>query len=215
MKIVSINKYKWGSDNMNKRIESLLNKLTSNPAKDYTITQIEDLANQVLKDCDFDNIFGATPIVKIANCFDFSCFKADNMPNDISGNIFVGSTAKSIYNTDKVIIVGNDEEYEHQRFIIAHELAHYLIDYIGSPESRDHNLLFTKTYPKNDHHSEEEIRADRFAAELLMPSKLFTKQYIKAAEASDFNTKYIISYLATFFKTKKSSIEKRISEVIL
>lgn len=215
MKIVSINKYKWGSDNMNKKIESLLNKLTSNPAKKYSITQTEDLANQVLKDCEFDNIFGATPIVKIANCFDFSCFKADNMPNDISGNIFVGGTTKSIYKTDKVIIVGSTEEYEHQRFIIAHELAHYLIDYIGSPESRDLNLLFTKTYPKNDHHSEEEIRADRFAAELLMPSKLFIRQYVKAMEAFDYNKKYTISFLATFFKTKKSSIARRIDEVII
>ena len=75
-------------------------------------------------------------------------------------------------------------------------------------------MLFSKTYPKINHSSDEEIRADRFAAELLMPSELFLRKYIKAMEASDFNKKYIVSYLATFFKTKKSSIIKRIDEVI-
>jgi len=200
---------------METKVEILEKKLFSNSSKLYTIEQTEQLARDVLCACEFNDIIGATPIIKIANYFGFSCLKANNMPDNISGNIFVGGTTKSIYNTDKVIIVGSDEEYAHQRFIIAHELGHYLIDYIGSPESENPSLLFTKTYPKVNHCSEKEIRADRFAAELLMPSKLFTKQYIKAAEASDFNKKYIVSYLSTFFKTKKSSIERRINEVTL
>ena len=54
----------------------------------------------------------------------------------------------------------------------------------GSPEFKNPNLLFSKTYPKINHSSDEEIRADRFAAELLMPSELFLRKYIKAMEAS-------------------------------
>lgn len=215
MKIVNINDYRWRSDDMSTKAEVLVRELSSNPAKKYTIEQTEQLARRVLCDCEFNNIIGATPIVKIANCFGFSCLKAENMPDDISGNIFIGGTTKSVYNTDKVIIVGNNEEYAHQRFIIAHELAHYFIDYIGSTEFKNPNLLFSKTYPKINHSSDEEIRADRFAAEILMPSELFLKKYIKAMEASDFNKKYTISYLATFFKTKKSSVQRRIDEVIL
>lgn len=214
MKIINIDKHKRRSDNMKTKAEILVKDLSSNPAKNYTIEQTEDLARRVLRDCEFDNIIGATPIVKIANCFGFSCLKAENMPDDISGNIFIGGTTELLYNTSKVIIVGNNEEYAHQRFIIAHELAHYFIDYIGSPEFKNPNLLFSKTYPKINHSSDEEIRADIFAAELLMPSELFLRKYIKAMEASDFNKKYIVSYLATFFKTKKSSIIKRIDEVI-
>lgn len=196
------------------KVEAIINKLNSNSAKNYSIKQTEELAKQILQDCGFDHVVGATPIIKIANTFGFLCLKAENIPKDISGNIFVGGTTKDIYNSDKVIIVGCDEAYEHQRFIIAHELAHYLLDYLGSPESKNPKLLFSKTYPKTNHCSNEEIRADRFAAELLMPAKLFLKQYVKAMEVSDFNKKYTVSYLATFFKTKRSSIERRIDEVI-
>lgn len=202
MKIFSIDSYKQRKGDIMKT-ETLLKDLSVNPARNYTIRQTEDLARRVLHDCGFDNIMGATPIVKIANCFGFSCYKAENIPQEISGNIFVGGTTESIYNTDKVIIVGYNEEYEHQRFIIAHELAHYLIDYIGSAESKDKRLLFSKAYHKNNSFSEEEVRADRFAAELLMPAELFLKKYVKAMEASDFNKTYTISYLATFFRTKK------------
>lgn len=211
MEIININKHRWRNT---MKIDEIINNLKSNPAKNYSIEQTEDLAKQILKDCGFDNVSGATPIIKIANILGFLCLKAENIPEDISGNIFVGGTTKDIYNSDKVIIVGCDEEYEHQRFIIAHELAHYLLDYLGSIESKNPRLLFSKTYPKANHCSDEEIRADRFAAELLMPSKLFLKQYVKAMEASDFNRKYTVSYLATFFKTKISSIERRIDEVI-
>lgn len=213
VKIIDIKMYKRGNDNMN--TETLIKDLSINPAKNYTIEQSEDLARRVLRDCEFNHIIAATPIVKIANCFGFSCLKAENMPDDISGNIFVGGATKSIYKSDKIIIVGYNEEYEHQRFIIAHELAHYLIDYLGSNESKNPNILFTRTYPKKNHHSDEEVRADRFAAELLMPSDIFQEKYFKAMEASDYNRKYTILYLANFFQTKKSSIKRRIDEVIL
>lgn len=215
MKIININDYKWRSDDMNTKAEALVEELSTKSAKNYTISQTEQLAKRVLCDCEFDHIIGAIPIVKIANCFGFSCLKAENMPNDISGNIFVGGATKSIYKSGKIIIVGCNEEYEHQRFIIAHELAHYLIDYIGSNESKNPNILFTRTYPKENHHSGEEIRADRFAAELLMPSDIFQEKYFKAMEASDYNRKYTILYLSNFFQTKKSSIKRRIDEVII
>ena len=215
MKIINMNNYKRRSNDMKTKAKNLVNELFDNPAKNYTIEQAENLAKRVLSACEFCNINGAIPIVKISNCYDFSCLKAGNIPNDISGNIFVGGNTESIYNTDKIIIVGSDEEYEHQRFIIAHELAHYFIDYIGSPESQDSNLLFSRTYPKKNHSlNQDEVRADRFAAELLMPSDLFLKIYVKAMEIYDCNRKHVISYLSTFFKTKRSSIERRIDEVI-
>lgn len=215
MKIIDINQKKIilkGS--LNLMYENLINELKSNPANEYTIQEAEELARRILKDGGYDNIIGPTPIIKIANNLGFSCFSASNMPEDISGNIFVGGTTKELYDSNQAIIVGKTEEPGHQRFIVAHELAHYLIDYLGSEESKNIGLLFSKTYPKHNHNSEEEIRADRFAAELLMPSELFLKTYIKAMEIYDYNKKNVISYLSTFFKTKKSCIERRIDEVI-
>lgn len=198
-------------DKMNKN--TLILKLEEQPANNYTIAQAENLAREVLKICGYDSLAGAIPINKVANNFGFRCVKA-TVPEHISGNIFVGGTTEEIYKSDKVIVVGNTEDPKHQRFIIAHELAHYLIDYIGSNISKNPNLLFTETYLKINHNDEKEMRADRFAAELLMPSTIFLKQFLKVAEACDYNRDYIITYLSSFFKTKKSSIERRIIEVL-
>jgi len=198
-------------DKMNKN--TLVSKLEEQPGKSYTITQAEDLAKDVLKICGYDKLVGAIPIIKVANNFGFRCVKA-TVPEHISGNIFVGGTTENIYKSDKVIVVGDNEDPKHQRFIIAHELAHYLMDYIGSDKSKNPNLLFSETYLKENHDNDKEMRADRFAAELLMPSMIFLKQFLKVAEACDYNRNYIISYLSNFFKTKKSSIERRIIEVL-
>ena len=184
-------------------------------ASSYTIREAEKLAKQVLEMGGYEDIVGPTPIVKIAEQFGFTTFEERTLPENVSGNIYVGGTTWDIYNTDKVIVVGEDEEFFHQRFIIAHELAHYLMDYLGSDISQKQSILFSRDYPKSDHDSEVEIRADRFAAELLMPAKEFARQYIKAMEVSDYNKRYAVAYLSNFFRTKRSSIERRIEEVIL
>ena len=195
--------------------EELVSQLRENPANLYTVKEAEKLADRVLEQGGYEDVVGATPIVKIAEQFGFTTYKERTLPEDVSGNIYVGGTTRDIYNTDKVIVVGEDEEYFHQRFIIAHELAHYLMDYLGSDKSQNQSILFSRAYPKSNHDSEVEIRADRFAAELLMPAKEFARQYIKAMEAYDYNKRYAMAYLSDFFKTKKSSIERRIEEVIL
>lgn len=196
---------------MNK--DTLINGLAPSPKKSYTVREAEELAKSVLKDCGYDNFVGAIPIIKIANSFGFLCIKAKDMPKDTAGNIFVGGATKDSYGADKVIVVGYSEDPKHQRFIIAHELAHYLMNYLGNEELQKQQLLFSKAYLKKKH-NEEELCPDRFAAELLMPSEIFLKQFIKVLEACDYNKEYAILYLSNLFETKISSIEKRISEVI-
>lgn len=38
-------------------------------------------------------------------------FRERTFPENVSGNIYVGGTTRDTYNTDKVIVVGGDEEY--------------------------------------------------------------------------------------------------------
>lgn len=199
---------------MYKNYNELIEDLSKRQPNTYDIRNAEKLADIILELIGYDRLAGATPIVNIAKDFGFTVFRENNIKNNISGNIFIGGTTKFIYNTDKVIIVGDNEEYFHQRFIIAHELAHYLMDYLGSQSSNNPTLLFSRAYEKSGHDAPEEIRADRFAAELLMPAEKFCKHYIKAMKASNFNERYTMAYLSNYFETKKSSIEKRINEVI-
>ena len=73
--------------------------------------------------------------------------------------------------------------------------------------------LVRRAYLKINHDSIEEKRADRFAAELLMPKKIFLSQYIKAMKKSNYNDDYTITYLSELFKVKESCIKRRIQEV--
>ena len=48
------------------------------------------------------------------------------------GNIYVGGTTKKLYGHDKIIIARKMRTLLTGRFIIAHELGHYLMDCVGS-----------------------------------------------------------------------------------
>lgn len=193
--------------------EQLIQDLKGMSANKFVIREAEELADRLLREGGYFGNVGATPVVTIANNLGFTSFKEDIKDKNVSGNIFVGGTTKEVYGVDKVIIVGSDEVYEHQRFIIAHELAHYLMDYPGSEAYDDPRKIFTETYLKVKHDSMREIRADRFAAELLMPKEVFLDQYIKHMIWFDYNRERTISRLSKIFKTKKSSIVRRISEI--
>lgn len=193
--------------------EELIQKLKEVSANKYVIREAEELADRLLREGGYFGNVGATPVVTIANKLGFKAFKEDISDENISGNIFVGGTTEEVYGVDKVIVVSSNEEHAHQRFIIAHELGHYLMDYLGGRDHEDENKLFAKTYPKISHDSPEEIRADRFAAELLMPREVFSSQYMKAMIVFDFDNSVVIKKLAAIFAVKESSIRRRIEEI--
>lgn len=51
--------------------------------------------------------------------------------------------------------------------------------------------------------SSEEVLADRFAAELLMPTRLFLQKYLNIMNYSKQDIDYTITYLSTYFEVKK------------
>lgn len=91
---------------------------------------------------------------------------------------------------------------------MAYELAYYLINYVGREKYYDKNYTFSKAYSKIKHNSFDEIRADKFANELLMPKKIFLEQYLKAIKKSDYNNEYIITYLSYFFYVEQSCVKE-------
>lgn len=207
-------RYATGKKRGKSMYEKLVSRLKAAPAKKYVVQEAEILADEVLEIYGHVGKSAPTPIVRIAHDFGFATYKAKDIPDDISGNIFIGGSTKKDYGTDKVIIVGEDEPLPHQRFIVAHELAHYLMDYIGNEEYQRDGAVFSRTYPKVNHDSQEEIRADRFAAELLMPKRVFLAEYVKAMKKSDYSKEYTIPYLAKLFNTKESCVQRRIREVL-
>ena len=186
--------------------QDLVSNLQSNLA-----VNPEELADTILKIGNYFNIQAPPPIVNIAQDFGFSVFLQPNMNPNESGNIYFAGTTANYYHSNKVIIVSDQIEYFHQRFIVAHELGHYLMDYLNNPEySNNPKKLFTKPYYNN---KQNDSQADKFAAELLMPQHLFARQYIKAVERY-YDRCYTMSYLSSFFKVTKSLIKRHIKEII-
>lgn len=179
---------------------------------EFSLTEITGYARKILKYADYYYYQASTPINRIAEDFGIIPYRVNEFQEDISGVIYVGGTTQKIYGSDKVILVDKNEPHKHQRFVIAHEIAHYLFDCLSDAKYNDSRYLFEETYPKKNHDSPKEFRADRFAAELLMPTEFFIKQYNLAVEEKN-NYMFTVRYLSDFFETKISSIEKRIREV--
>ncbi|MCM1233776.1 MAG: ImmA/IrrE family metallo-endopeptidase [Ruminococcus flavefaciens] len=194
------------------KCQELLNHLEKMNADnhEYSLVEIRNIANNILSMMS-KNYSGrcATPIVKIAKLFDFKTYK--EYLNE-SGDININGTTKEKYGHDKVILVNRNEELYHQRFVVAHELAHYLFDFLGNSTYTDKNILFADTYEKDKHETPQEKRANTFAAEIMMPKELFIQQY-NIARREEKNHMFIVMYLSRYFETSIESIEKRIKEV--
>lgn len=54
---------------------------------------------------------------------------------------------------------------------------------------------------------------DKFAAELLIPSRLFLQKYINIMDYSRNDIGYTVTYLSVYFEVEKDKIIKRIDEL--
>lgn len=200
-----------------KMYEELIRRLKENGNREYSISEVENIANEILVEGGRENIIGDIPIVKIVEEFGFTPYNESRLKDDVSGNIYIGGTTKDVYGQDNVMVVGKNEVLFHKRFILAHELAHYLFDYLGDVEYTEHpELLFSRAYLKGGHGGDiSERRADRFAAELLMPARTFLVLFIRAMEAFSNDKALVVDWLSRYFKTKQSSVLRRIEELNL
>lgn len=174
----------------------------------YTVKEAAEVADRILCFTNYDH--RETPIQSILAEFGIHIFGADEFDDDISGIMYINSPS-----CGNCIFTDKNEPFGHQRFVAAHELGHYLFDYVCEP--RYANCFFRHTYLKNYSHSEKDRRADCFAAELLMPKDVFVEQYQKILYDERYapirTSLFIEEYLANYFHVKKSSVEKRINEI--
>lgn len=213
MKIIIFKNYKRLGDIMND-IQKFENDLIINNKKNvfYTKNDIDTIAQNLLEIFNVKDKKTSIPIVKIAKAFNFKTY-SETLPEKLSGDIYINGETTEEYGHNKIILVNKIEHFFHQRFVIAHELAHYFFDFLGKDEYTNPNIKFSDTYYKDKHETLEEKRANRFAASLLMPEKIFIEQYY-IAKNEDSSDLFAIFYLSQFFQTPTDSIEKRIMEVV-
>lgn len=118
----------------------------------------ESAAAAVLKNVMWPGTLPIDP-ARIANCYDIKV---------IRDHTLVGSTNSGRCLIDdegnRIIIVNEADSYQRQRFTIAHELGHALLDGEGI-----HNR--TETSYNLGNYRENEAKVNRFAAALLMPEE--------------------------------------------
>ncbi|AKG07771.1 hypothetical protein AAX06_05945 [Moraxella bovoculi] len=84
-------------------------------------------------------------------------FSYESLDEGISGSINYDKTNECFH-----IKVNNNKHIHHQRFTLAHELGHYALSH---GEKYDNE----KTLFRNGHSDPDEVEANAFAAEILMP----------------------------------------------
>lgn len=179
-----------------------VHKRRKDEGKEYTITEMKPLAESFLESTGYYGD-GAVPIVKIAQECGFKVIWGIMKDKKMSGFISVEKNDENIPIEEKVIGINKMDELGHQRFVIAHELAHYLLDYDTKEKS------YFDTYIKNSHKTLKEHIANTFAANLLMPAKYFVLQ-LDEKITMDEN----VNRWADYFDVQKKSVRKRISEVM-
>ncbi len=116
----------------------------------------------------------------------------------------IGCEARIIGHGDRAFItVSSTSQRPRQRFSAAHELGHWMCDR-GKVAFACTQAMFVSDW----YHENPETRANRFAAELLLPRKLFTKD--ARAREMTFST---VSELADRYQTSLTATAIRLVEL--
>lgn len=187
-----------GRDRSNMKNE-LLNKIKKS---NLNIKNMEEISNVLIEHYRVTSF--PIPIIEIMKDMGFNIYKHE-LENNLSGYIAINDELKSVIGTSKIVCVNEQDNVGHQRFTVAHELAHYLFDY-------KENEPYFNTYKTTENSTNKsEIRANKFAANLLMPKNLFIDEY-NNIKNRDIN---MLAYLADRFKVSSKAIEKRMEELKL
>ena len=148
------------------------------------------------------------PIIELAKIMGFKIYTAKFKDRNLSGTIGISKKLVNRYKSDKVIILNNQDTDEHILFTLCHELAHYIYDY----ESNAHNE-YSNTYRTNEAINAKEMRANRFAASLLMPKESFKEAYSELSNNID-DKNIIVQGLSDAFNAPKTAVRIRMKEVL-
>lgn len=173
--------------------------------------RIEEVCDKVLKQFDYNG--GEVDIIALAKMLGFTIGMSP-LPESEDGFIIVDKKQDSInkifnINSDKIICVNSERTLKEKKFILAHELGHYLLHYQGTQyEERGYFAHRENIKGKND----DENDVDYFAACLLMPSKYFKDKFVMLRKKYSIGDCIIL--LSEYFNTPLQSVLRRIDEVI-
>lgn len=193
----------------------ITNELKDTKTKKYKFSTITEYANRILS---VNKRKSYTLIFTITNKFGIKLY-SKKMKSNIYGCIKINGDTKQEYGYEKVILVNNiiNDEYI-QRVIVAHLLAYYLFDYLGSKNQRNDECYYAEYM--NQNYQIEEV-ANRFKLDILMPKKIFINQCSVAHRGAKefgyegvYESLFIERYLSKFFKVPNNMVMARINDLL-
>ena len=134
------------------------------------------------------------------------------MDDEISGMLV--PVKKPVNGKSWVIVVNNDHVPVRKRFTIAHELGHLLLHGYTTPHADKGFRVRMRSNASSDGTIAEEIEANRFAAELLMPTDFLLKRLLALnVDYADEDDEELKS-LAAEFKGSRQALIIRVSELL-
>ena len=129
-------------------------------------TPAEQRAIEVLRDAGITDV--PVPVDEIAL----------SLGADLTYEAYDGEVSGMIYRFDDHAVIGVNSTHPptRQRFTVAHEIAHYVM-HAGQPMFVDR---FARVNWRNGESNQEEIEANQFAAELLMPRQFVARDVERA-----------------------------------
>ena len=145
------------------------------------------------------------PVEDIIRAMGFSLYSSTTLKPNISAIIALDKGMIDKFQNDKIVVANRNDTVPHQRFAIAHEIAHFIFDCEEDKE-------FYDTYNTDTEYSQypSEKRANLFAAELMMPYSDF-KAYIEKYK-DEYSNDILLSKISEFFGVPKTSVAKRYLE---
>lgn len=113
-----------------------------------------------------------------------------------------------------LIGINSNETYSRQRFTIAHELAHFLLEKNKDTFIDEENKISYRSYFHENGKNSNEIIADKFAAYLLMPRNMLKKDFIKIEMKGIFQENDL-EYLAEKYVVSKEAMRYRLANLNL
>lgn len=166
--------------------------------------RIQSIVAEILDDCRIRR--PAVDVEKIANKLDLKIIKAKT-DDDISGFLRRGTGSGA-----GVIGVNASHHNNRQRFTIAHEIGHHIL-HAASPFHVDVRFrAFRLGPPKTGEVDREEIEANVFAAELLMP-EAFVVRDIRRSKDIDLEGGEDIVNLALKYKVSTQAMTFRLANL--
>ncbi|MCL1990342.1 MAG: ImmA/IrrE family metallo-endopeptidase [Defluviitaleaceae bacterium] len=97
-----------------------------------------------------------------------------------------------------MIAVNDQDALTRQRFTVAHEIGHLVLNHLEGDEAHSifrNGVTTTGTDPR-------EIAANAFAAELLMPERLFKRGFFLSDDSSELAMRFAVSLEATHVRLR-------------